>query len=455
MRGDFIGGIRRRVGSVVLGCAMLLAAGLVTPATTTAQGPTLSLRDVVRIGLEWNQRGTIAEIDREQAENSVSLGAAGYLPTFDAYAGYNGSLTSTSQEYLSGEIVERNGAGASGYSAGVDLNWNLFRGFGSAAEMDRLEGVRDRAVNAESVEQEGLVVDIAEAYFEVARHERLMAVEQEALRLSQARRDLAQLRVETGAGIRFDLTTTMVDLASDSAALLRRELLLTDARIRLNRLMNRPPQDPINVEDRIAVERPMPELESLRERAERENRAVRAAVIEGEIAAATRRLAASERYPSLSLNVGYDYTRSESEAGFVTSNRTNGLNYNLTASINLFNGLVTNQRIENAELDIERSEVRRDQAVADADALLTRLYEQYQRQEELLAFERRTIEGARENLQLARDRVELGAVTPIEIRQAQASFVEAESRLVEAEYSTALLALSIWQVTGDVMFIAE
>lgn len=433
--------------------ALLVAAGVAPGAL--AQDAGMTLKDAIRSGLDANRRTVIAELEREKAENSASPGAAGFLPSLDAYAGFGGSLTSTDQTYLNGETVSQTGASSRTFQTGVDLNWNLFNGFGSVAERDRLEGEKKRAMLSERLERESLTLEIADAYVQVVRLERLRQVEEEAIQLSLARRDLAQARLETGEGIRFELTTAQVDLDADSAALLRRDLQLSDSRIHLNRLLNRSPLSELLLSGSMEIGVEMPSLEELNRKMTLQNSSVQATVIEQEIAEASRRVAASDRYPDLTLNLGYDFTNAEAGAGFVTSNQSSGFNYNLTASLNIFNGFVTKQRIENAELDIRRSELRHAESLTEAESLLARIYEQYRRQEQLVAFERTRIEGARENLQLAQDRLELGAVTPVEVRQAQTGFIEAGSRLTEAEYEKAVLGLSLLQLSGDILQLAE
>lgn len=440
---------------LLLLAAAWCAVAVIAPQKGRAQEGRLTLREAIRIGLEGNLGVQIAGVEREKGENSVSIGAAGFLPTLDATAGLNGSLNNTRQEYVSGEVVERDGAGSRGYNAGVDLNWRAFDGFGSFARLDQLEGVRDRTILLEQQEKEILVAEIVSAYFDLVRLGRLLDVQREAITLSQSRRDLALARVETGAGIRFELTQAQVDLDADSAALLRTSLLLTDVRIALNRLMNRPSLTPLEPADDITLGRPLPPVEELREQMLGQNTAVRAAVLEGELARISRRLAVAEKYPYVTLNLGYDFTGSESDASLVLSNRTSGFNYNVIASINLFNGFVTKQKIENADLDIRRSELLYADAVADADATLASFYQQYSQQAQLAEFERTRVEGTRENLRLAQDRLELGVATSLEVRTAQAAFVEAENRLVQAEYETALLELSLWRVSGSLLFLGE
>ncbi len=307
---------------------------------------------------------------------------------------------------------------------------------------------------AERDERERIATEIALSWLDILLLQELIGTTEESIRLSTLRRDLAQDRVETGASIRFELTQAQVDLDADSATLLRSELTLADAKIRLNRLLNRSPLTPFVPADSIGTGIPLPAREELRQRILETNTAVQSARLAIEQAGRSRKLVQSELYPLVSLNVGYDFVGSNADAGFLLSNRTSGLNYGLSATWNIFNGFATSGRLDQAELSIRESELRYAEAVAEAEAEFETLYQRYEGQSRLVAYERSRIAGAAENMRLASDRLELGAVTPFEVRLAQTALIEAESRLVQAEYDKALLELQMLRLSGGILRLA-
>src|SRR5690606_3903389 len=95
--------------------------------------------------------------------------------------------------------------------------------------------------------------------------------------------------------------------------------------------------------------------------AEKQNPSLQAALVSKRIAELSLKEVKAERFPTIGLNSGYNFNRSESALGFATSSRGRGFTYGLTASLNIFNGFLQrkNERnaaieIENAQLDYER-----------------------------------------------------------------------------------------------------
>ena len=434
--------------------SLLLLLLLLVPVCGKGQGEEITLRQAIELGLVQNRRAQIAALEVERAEKGATAGAAGILPEVDLYGGVTGSLNNTRQEFATGEIAERNGAVSSGYSFGIDANWTVFDGFASWRRLDLLHEEEELSRAAERDEREQIVTEIATTYLEIVLLQDLVRTAEEAILLSTARRDLARDRVEVGASIRFELTQAQVDLNADSGTLLRLELDVEATKVRLNRLLNRPPSALFTVTDSVESLLPLPPHDELRERVVRSNMEVQQALLRVEQEKMREKLVRSELYPLLSLNLGYDFVGSSADAGLLLSNRTSGLNYSLNARWNIFNGFATKGRLEQAELSIRQSELQYEERVAVAEADFEILYREWERESELVEYERRSIASARENLQLAADRLELGAVTSFEVRQAQTRFIEAGSRRVQAEYRLKLLELRILRLSGDILRLA-
>jgi outer membrane protein len=50
------------------------------------------------------------------------------------------------------------------------------------------------------------------------------------------------------------------------------------------------------------------------------------------------------------VNLGYNYAKSEAEAGFLLSRQSSGITYGVSASWNIFDGLNLNRQIQNARI---------------------------------------------------------------------------------------------------------
>ena len=63
--------------------------------------------------------------------------------------------------------------------------------------------------------------------------------------------------------------------------------------------------------------------------------------------------------------------------------------------------------------------------------------------------------AARENYDIAYERYLLGNLSGIEMREAQKSLLDAEDRILVAEYNTKLCEISLLQISGKIGFYLE
>jgi adhesin transport system outer membrane protein len=69
----------------------------------------------------------------------------------------------------------------------------------------------------------------------------------------------------------------------------------------------------------------------------------------------------------------------------------------------------------------------------------------------MLKLERENIIAAKENHDIAMERYLLGNLSGIEMREAQKSLLDAEERILTAEYDTKLCEISLMQISGKVL----
>jgi len=160
------------------------------------------------------------------------------------------------------------------------------------------------------------------------------------------------------------------------------------------------------------------------------------------------RLARSELFPQISLVGGYNYTNSESEAGFVKSNKNYSLSYGVSASLNLFNGLNTRTKIENAEIEIESSKLTFDQVKTGVEADLLNTYKKYMNSLKLVDLEEENLKIAQESVDIALEKLKLGNITPLEFRETQRKLIDAKSRLVSAQYDAKTAETDLLRISG-------
>ena len=122
----------------------------------------------------------------------------------------------------------------------------------------------------------------------------------------------------------------------------------------------------------------------------------------------------------------------------------------MTVGFNLFDGNRKRER-RNAQIAIENAELERENLEITLRANLADLWQAYQNNKRLLALERENLIAARENHFIAHERYMLGDLSGIEMREAQKSLLDAEERILVAQYNTKLCEISLLQVSGNIM----
>lgn len=410
----------------------------------------LSLRNAIETALKNNFSINIAANQLEIADNNLTIGNAGFLPNLDADVSYTQSITNSRQKFFDGRTVERDGAKSSNINAAIMLRWTIFDGLKMFASLDRLKELRKSGEDNFKLVIEKNINEISSTYFDVVRQERVLGVIRKNIQLSEERVDIAQSKLEVGSGSKFELLQAQVDLNEDKAALLREELNLSDKKVKLNRLLGRDvnfefePVDSIIIADVLS-------FEDLKNQVYENNADIIIAGRNKNIAEIDLRNFYGDWLPRISVEVGYNFLRSTSEAGFIESNRNHGLNYGLRASFNLFNGLNTRRQIENVKINIEINKLYYEQTVRLVEEDLLNAYKKYENNLQRIKLEEENFKAAEENVDIAVERLKLGTITPLEFRETQRRLLDAQSRLVAAKFDAKSAEVELLMLSGNLL----
>lgn len=407
----------------------------------------LSLQDAVRIALENNYSINIAKNKSIIADNDANIGNAGFLPILDATSSYSKSQSNTKQEYFDGRTIDRTGAKSTNLSAGVSLNWIVFDGFEMFGNLDLLKELNRIGKASYKSEIENNVADVIDNYFNLIREKQVLDVIKETIRISEERVRIAESKKDVGSGSKFDLRQAQVDLNEDRSTLLKEELTYEQLKVMLNQLLGRDVNTDFDVEDTIIVNENL-NYDELMNSALQKNSELFIAERNLELAEINISLARSELYPRISLSGGYNYLNSESGAGFIKTNKNYSLNFGVTASLNLFNGLNTRRKIENALVESDNSRLNYEMIKNSIEANLLNVYKKYLNSIKLIKLEEENLIIAEESVDIALERLKLGNITPLEFRETQRKLIDVKSRLVSAQYEAKTAETELLRLSG-------
>lgn len=410
----------------------------------------LSPQGAVTIGLKNNYSINIAKNSRDITENNASLGNAGVLPTLDATGSASRSVNNTTQEYSSGASVDVSGAVSKNYAAGINLNWTIFDGLKMFASLDQLKELRRAGESNYKLTVEQNINDILSTYYDIVRQKQVLEATQRSVAISEERLKITQSQKDVGTASKFDVLRAQVDMNGDKSSLMNQELTLQQAKTRLNQLLGRDVKTKFDVIDTIDVKTGL-SYNDLFSTTMQKNNQLLLAEQNKNVAQAQLRLERGDLFPVISLNLGYNYSRSEAGAGFFKSSNTTGITYGVSASLNLFDGLNTKRRIENAEVSIESNELAYKQVKDQVKADFENTYLKYQNSLQLVKLESENYKAAEENVNIALEKLKVGSITPVDFRQVQLDLMNAQSRLLSAEYDAKTSETDLLQISGQLV----
>ena len=387
-----------------------------------AESEPLTLRRCLEIGLERNYDVRIVRNDERISDNNATAANAGMLPTADLSAGYTGTWDNTRSTTLrdGGETSETNVYDQTA-SVGVSVNWTLFDGFRIRTNYRRLKELQEMGALQTRITIEDFMASLTAEYYNYIQQTLRLQNFRYAVALSRERLRITEERFRVGIN---EL------LANEN---LNRQIAIQDSAIRVNAALD---------------------WDRLLERTLATNASLLLAGHDTSVAELDLKIIQARNYPYVNLSTGYGYSYNHYGTGTNRSRGTLGLNAGVSVGFTLFDG---NRRREqrNARISIENAELTRQQLEQSLRADLSNFWQAYRNNLEVIVLEKENLVAARENYEIAMERYRLGDLPGIEMREAQKSLLDAEERILTAQYNTKLCEISLQQISGNVMIYLE
>jgi outer membrane protein len=428
---------------------LLFLCTVITVSSRAQQAPLLTLKDAVEIALKNNYNIKLAQNNKSIAKNNVTPGNAGILPQVTADLTTNNSKQTITQTRSDGTVSNLNGISNSNVSYGPSLNWTIFDGFAMFANYDQLKTLNQLSdVRLRDTIQSTMANVIATYYDLINQNEQLKAL-QGAIAISRTQYRIANDKFTVGRASKLEVLNAQVNLNTDTAAFLTEVQQFKANKIRLNQLLVRDLQADFTVADTIIVDQNL-KLGEIINNAQTQNPAILSAEINRRLADINLRQVKATRYPTLSVGTGYTWTNSKTPAGFTRTQDAHGLNYGLTASINIFDGFNQWRKERNAKLQIDNAGIDAKQTRLDVEAQISNLFVTYLSGLDLVKLGQSNVEIAKRNLEISLDKYKLGNITPLEIREAQRNYLDAQSKFFAAQYQSKQAEITLKQITNSI-----
>lgn len=410
-----------------------------------------TLQACLEEGLENNYAIRIARGEEQMAANRATPGNAGLLPTVDLTAAYGGDLNSTHTRTREGASATERNAYDQDWTARLSLGWTLFDGMSLVTNYRQLQLLRRQGELHTRLALEDFVASLAAEYYNFIQQKIRLENFRYAVSLSRERVRIVEARYHIGNFSRLDYQQAKVDFNADSAQYMKQQEVLNASAIRLNELMAaRDVGRRLAIRDSVIDVNDRLDFAALRRATLEDNTSLLMAARDTELARLDRKKVLARNYPYVKLSAGYGYTHARSAVASTRLRSQWGMNAGVTVGLNLFDGARRTDR-RNARLAVENARLERDNLELALRADLHNLWQAYENNLQVLQLERENLEAARENHEIARDRYLLGDLSGFEMREAQKSLLDAEERILTAEYNTKICEISLLQLSGKVM----
>lgn len=419
----------------------------------------LTLEDAIAAALKNNYDILLSRNDSTSyaLDRYYSFGA--FLPQVNGTASTvwntnNQQLKFASRVDGKDSLITRNGVRTSNLSYGVSLNWTLFDGMKMFATRERLIeqemlgglSVKDQIVNS--------LAAVINNYFNIVRQKQQLAAIDSQMIVYETRVQLADRKLSAGLGSKPELLQAKVDHNAQKAARITLLSLIAQLRDQLNQLIGFKQGSVYDVTDSIPINMSL-QYGEFAQQYEKTNLSLQVAKKNIDIANISVKEQKAGLLPTLSFNSAYNFTKTNNSVVVNQNqpfyNQNKGFNYGFGLNVPILNGFNTRRLIKQARLGVQYQQVNYEKQRSLVDVGISTAFKEYELQKQLLILEDNNIMLAKENVNIALERLKQGVTTSLELREAQKSLQDAYIRLISARYNTKVAETELLRLRGDLL----
>ena len=414
----------------------------------------LSIEEAVAATLKNNYDIQLLRNDSSVYALDYSYRNVAFLPKVNATSALLFNNNNQKQRLVDGTERKQNGIRSNNLTASVNLNWTVFDGLKMFATRDKLAefvklgqlNIKDQLVNS--------VADVISIYYNIVSQKQQLKAIEEQMGINEERVKQADKKLSVGLGAKPELLQAKLDLNAQKAARLKQLTLIEQLKEQLNQLLVFAPGTTYEVADSIIYDNSLV-AGDIFSNAEKNNPALQVSKQNIKIATLTLKERKAERFPTVSLNSAYNFSKTNNKAvvnNFTALyNRNYGFNYGVSINIPILNNFTVKRNIKAAQLDINYQQLLYDYQKAKINIAISSAYKDYELQKKTLELEEDNIKLAKENVYIAVERLRLGISTSLELRETQKSLEDSYTRLIAARYNTKLAETQLLKLRGDLV----
>lgn len=408
----------------------------------------LTVDDAVSIALKNSFDILIASNDAAIDKANNTAGNAGMLPTVAITGSDNVSVNNTKQKYFNNTEASSTNARSSSLIANIGLNWTLFDGgkmFVTKQKLQEIELLGEIQYKERVLQT---VSNVILSYYNVVKQKQQLISINEVINYNMERVKILQTSFNAGNTAKTNLLQAQIDLNVYQENAINQKSVITDSKKTLNQLLSRDINSEYEVTDTIETNY-VPNTQDLLQKLYANNLSIMAMRKQVDVAKLVLKETKTFLLPRFNFNTGYNYLRSDNAIGNVKTNNSFGPQVGGTLSIPLYQSGNVNRQINVSSIQLKTIEYNLESAKLALHAQLVNSLTNFEAQKKLLLIEKDNHKLAKENLEISIQRLRLGETTSLEIRQAQESYQESLTRLLNFEYNLKVAETMLKQLLAE------
>ena len=396
---------------------------------------TLTLPDAVQIALKNSLGIQLAKNNISIAGINNSYSIAGGMPSVNATAADQEQATSIKQQYADPtNNKQSNNALSNNLSGGLNASMLLFNGERVTTAKKRL-GVTE-AQTRQQLSSRALIIvnNVMLKYYDIVRQQGYSRTLERSIDASRQKLAIVQAQQSVGLANNADLYQSQVDLNTQIQNLQAQQLVVDQDKTDLLTLLTLNPDSTIAVEDTILVDKNI-QLASIISAVQTANPDVMAADQQITITQFIQKEVGAQRYPSLYVNGGYNYSRTKNTVGFSLLNLNYGPFASVTLNIPIFNGGIYRRQEQIAGINISNAQLMKDTLVLNYTSNAVKNWQAYKNNLQQLETAKANYDLSQKLLDLVMQRFQLKQATIVEVKNAQQSFENAGFLLINVNFA--------------------
>ena len=405
---------------------------LLFPLVAGAQAQ-LTLKNAIDTALQNNFDIQIAKNTAEINKINNSFGVAGGLPAVNATGSDNNSVYNLKQKTSSGLNTTKTSVNSSSLNAGLTASMVLFNGFKITATKRRLSLLQNQSELMLNQQIQNTIAAIMVTYYDILRQQSYLNIIQSSLDVSSKKLDIINERLNVGMSNEADILQAQMDVNMAEQNFKSQQLIIEQDKTNLLQLMGVKQYSSITVRDTILVD------ESIRKDSIinylENNKQYLSADQQIKINEQIVKELRSQRYPSIRVSTGYNFTYSSSSAGFILFTQNYGPTVGATLQIPIFNGNIYKTQQDVAVYNVETAKLQKESLLSSLKADAIKTYESYESTLQQLYSQQKSYKDAGRLVTIVIQRFRVNQATILDVKAAQNSFESAGYMFVNLQYA--------------------